>query len=296
MISLATGINRLTSAMQTMNSVKTSDFTRLTKNIEKLATVQSGQLNNAAVAIGQLTKSLSTLSTANTSASAKQISDLASGIARLGYKSSTQAITNIPLLAKAMKDLMSTLSKAPKVSQNLIDMTNALANLAKTGASSGRAAKALSGSLHTYSSATKKAKTHTHSLASAIGRLYATYWMLFRVFKLLGKAINISADLTEVQNVVDQTFGKYNALVEKMAETSNADFGMSELTVKKVASRFQAMGTAMGFTQGKMADMSIELTKLTADMASFYNVSQTDVSEDLESIFTGQTRPLMLAA
>jgi hypothetical protein len=42
--------------------------------------------------------------------------------------------------------------------------------------------------------------------------------------------------------------------------------------------------------------MSIELTKLTADMASFYNVSQEAVAEDLQAIFTGQTRPLMIAA
>ena len=77
-----------------------------------------------------------------------------------------------------------------------------------------------------------------------------------------------------------------------MSKTSITEFGMSELTVKQVSSRFQAMGTAMGFAQGEMAGMSIELTKLAADMASFYNVEQTDVAEKLSAIFTGQTRPL----
>ena len=84
--------------------------------------------------------------------------------------------------------------------------------------------------------------------------------------------------------------------VEDLSQHSIKDFGMSELTTKGISSRFQAMGSAMGFAQDKMADMSIRLTELTADMASFYNVEQKDVAEDLESIFTGQTRPLSLIA
>lgn len=287
---LANGVQQLGTAMQTMNNVKTADFTRLATNLGKLNKIDVSQLSNVSSNISQIGKSLSTLN--GVSDGAKQLAELANGIKQLGYKSAGQAITNIPQLATAMKQLMAELSKAPKVSQNLIDMTNALAKLARTGSSSGKAANSLSKSLDTYSSSAKSAKTHSFSLASAIGKLYASYWMLFRAFGKIRDAINISSDLTEVQNVVDVTFGKYANLVEKMSETSITDFGMSELTVKEVSSRFQAMGTAMGFAQGKMADMSVELTKLTADMASFYNVEQEDVAQDLESIFTGQTRPL----
>lgn len=290
--SLANGVQRLGTAMQTMNSVKTADFTRLAKNIEKLSVIDVGRLNQASASIHHFVNSLGNLKNLQVSYTANQIVQLAKGIAKLGYKSSTQAIANIPKLAVAMRQLMQILSSAPKVSQNLIDMTNALAKLSRTGASSGRAANSLGRSLNTYTSSTSRATKGTFSLASAIGKLYATYWMLFRVFGKIKEAINISSSLTEVQNVVDVTFGKYASLVDKMSESSIVDFGMSELTVKKISSRFQAMGTAMGFAQGRMADMSIELTKLAADMASFYNVEQADVAEDLESIFTGQTRPL----
>ena len=41
-----------------------------------------------------------------------------------------------------------------------------------------------------------------------------------------------------------------------------------------------------------LSDVSLNLTKLAADMASFYNVEQADVAEDLEAVFTGMTRPL----
>lgn len=290
LIGLANGVQRLGTAMQTMNTIKTADFTRLAKNIEKMGTINVSSINSTASAINQISKAFNNLGPV--SDNAQKFSELAKGIAQLGYKSSTQAIKNIPQLAVAMKNLMATLSTAPKVSKNLIDMTNALAKLARTGASSGKAVSSLSKSFNLFSSSSQRAKISSFSLASAIGKIYASYWMLFRAFKWLKKGIDLSSALTEVQNVVDVTFGKYRNLVEEMSKTSITEFGMSELTVKEVSSRFQAMGTAMGFAQGEMANTSVELTKLAADMASFYNVDQKDVAEDLEAIFTGQTRPL----
>ena len=291
---LANGVQQVGNAMQTMNGVKTADFTRLATNLSKLNALDTSKLTNLAVNVNHISTSLRGLTTV--SEASKQMVELANGIKQLGYKSADKAVNNIPKLASAMRQLMTELSKVPVVNRSIIDMTNALAKLARTGASSGKAAQSLGKSLNIYSASASNATKKTFSLASAFGKMYATYWLLFRAFGKLGDAIDLSSDLTEVQNVVDVTFGEYSRLIDQMSETSITDFGMSELTVKQVSSRFQAMGTAMGFAQGNMADMSVELTKLTADMASFYNMEQADVAEDLESIFTGQTRPLMLAA
>ena len=287
---LANSVNKLSSAMQSMNNVKTADFTRLAKGIEKISTVDTTKINSAASSMNQLSKAFGNIQ-ASSSATA-QISELAKGISQLGYKSSTKAIENIPKLATAMQGLMTTLSKAPTVNRNLIDMTNALAKLARTGASSGRAANSLASSLNVFSKSAKSAKINSFSLASAFGKLYASYWLLFRAFHKLGEAIDISSSLTEVENVVRTTFGNYEKMIQDFSKTSIQDFGMSELMAKQVASRFQAMGVAMGFSQKNMANMSLELTKLTADMASFYDMSQTDVARNLQAIFTGETEPL----
>lgn len=222
----------------------------------------------------------------------KNLTDLIASISKMGGKSVTQAIANIPLLSKELKRLMSELSSAPRVSQNIIDMTNALAKLSATGTSSGRAVNSLKNSLDSFSKSTKTSKKHSFSLASAIGKVYATYWLLFRAMGKIKESINISSQLTEVQNVVDVTFGEYSGLVDKMAKTSITDFGMSELTVKQISSRFQAMGTAIGFSQKEMAGMSIELTKLAAGMASFYDVEQSAVAKSLQAVFSGETEPL----
>lgn len=129
-------------------------------------------------------------------------------------------------------------------------------------------------------------------------------------------AVEFASDLTEVQNVVENSFGTQGTKnVEEFAETANKSFGMTELTAKKVAARYQAMGNAMGITAGQVAQatqniaknlnadlyddtgeamgaMSINLTKLAADMASFYNVEQDTAAEALNAVYTGQTRPL----
>lgn len=295
--SFANGIESLGRSMQTVNSVKTSDFTRLVKNIQKVSSTDYTGLVKTASAMGSVARALN--NTGAAMKSSESIVTLAGNIGKLGGKSIERAIINLPKLSAELKNLMTTLSQSPNVSKNVIQMTNALANLSDSlkgvrarSATASSGTKSFAKNLFSYSSSAQTATKRTLSLAAAFGKFYATYWLLIRGFGQLKKAIDISSDLTEVQNVVDVTFGKYRGMLEDLSSTSITEFGMSELTTKQIASRFQAMGTAMGFAQGQMADMSIGLTKLAADMASFYNVEQTDVAQDLEAIFTGQTRPL----
>ena len=294
---LANGVQRLGTAMQTMNNVKTADFTRLAKNLQTLNNLDVSKLSNLSVNVKHIATAFNGLS--GMEESTKQMTALASGIKQLGYSSAEKAIKNIPLLATAMKNLMSELSTAPKVSRNLIDMTNALAKLARTGSSSGKAANSLVSSFNRISKASSGMKVGLLSAVNGISAIRKSILQamgiaggFYAVIQGIKSAIDISSDLTEVQNVVDVTFGDYKSKIEDLAKVSIPELGMSELTAKQIGSRFQAMGTAMGFAQGKMADMSIELTRLAGDMASFYNVEQGDVAKSLQSIFTGETEPL----
>lgn len=288
--SLSTGVNRLVGAMTAMRGIDTRTFSAVARNVSKLGSINSKQINAAAGSMRQISNAVKGLS--GMSASVKGLTELASAIKQLGYQSSTKAIENIPKLATAMRQLMSELSKAPSVSRNIIDMTNALAKLSRTGGAAGTAAKSITSSFSGFSSGASAVTKKSFSLASAIGKVYATYWTLFRGFRLLGDAIDISSSLTEVENVVRQTFGQYESLINNFAKTSIEKFGMSELSAKQFASRFQAMGTALDIPQGKMAKMSIRLTELAGDMASFYDVSQEDIAKSLQSVFSGTTAPM----
>ena len=283
----------------TMNSVGsvTFDFTGLGNLISGITRLGGTKATQASANLkpikDQLLKFVSGLNgIGKLSFDTTSLAELVSSITKLGGKAAGNAIPNIQNLGVALNQLMTTLSKAPVVSQNLIQMTTALANLAGAGSRVGSATSAMNQGFNLFSGSSKKVKTSSKGIASAIGRVYATYWMLFRAMGMFRKAMDISSDLTEVQNAVDVTFGNMKKTMEDFAKVSLSQYGMSALTAKDIASRYQAMGVAMGFSQKKMSGMSIELTKLAADMASFYNVDQKDVAKSLEAVFTGQTMPL----
>lgn len=109
----------------------------------------------------------------------------------------------------------------------------------------------------------------------------------------LGKsAVQAASALEEVQNVVDVSFGEAAAEIDRFAKTCMDRFGLSEFSAKKMASQFMAMGNSMGIANANSKTMSVQLTGLAADLASFYNVSVETAENALEGIYTGQTRAL----
>lgn len=312
--------DQLAQFVQGINSVGTFTFdpTGLTNTIKaiaklggKTATQATANLPSISAQLQNFVRQMNQIG--SMSFDNKNLTDLVTSIGRLGSVASGRAVNNIPLLANNLKYLFETLSKAPYISQNIIQMTTALANLARTGASSGTAARSLGTSLFSFSKSAGNARKSAFSLAGAIGKFYATYWMVIRGLGLFRDAIDISSDLTEVENVVRTTFGNMEYKVNDFVQNSIQQFGMSELSVKQYASTFQAMGSAMdvggkqienanrflnGATDGyiglsdSMSDVSLNLTKLTADMASFYDKDQADVAKDLQSVFTGMVVPL----
>ena len=102
----------------------------------------------------------------------------------------------------------------------------------------------------------------------------------------------MASDLEEVQNVVDVSFGSMADQVEAFANAAVRSYGMSALTAKRMASTFMAMSNGMDIAQEAGKNMSLQLTALAGDMASFYNVGQDIAQTALTSIFTGETESL----
>ena len=248
LVGLADGVSRLATSMQAMNGVKATDFNRLAKNIQKLSTLDSGTINSTANAISTLSQSFSGLGAV--SQNAMQVGELASNLSKLGYKSIGTATQQMPALANALKNLMATLSTAPKVSRNLIDMTNALARLATAGRSVGSAASGLSSYLNRFSASAITARASTMSLAAAIGKLYANFWLLLRVGRLLGKAITSTADYIESFNYFNVAFNKIGD--EWGHQWEERGYDNAEAYAESFANR-------MSETLGKMSGLKLEV-------------------------------------
>lgn len=204
--SLASGVDKLGRAMQVMGSVDSRTFTRLANNINKLSQVNVASINTASSSIQRLSKSLNILG--STSSNAQGVVQLASALGRLGGKSVSNAIVNIPLLATAMNQLMVTLSRSPIVSRNVIDMTNALANLASQGRRVGTASRSITSGLNNTNKSMLKTRASATSLAATFGRLYANYFLLIRGAKAFVNAIKGTSDYIEAFNYYNVAFGK----------------------------------------------------------------------------------------
>lgn len=311
----ASGMSQLATSLRSVSSIDTRTFSKIATNMEKLGNLDTARLVSSASALKSMATELSGF--ANISKQSAEITQLTASISKLGSKSAGYAADNIRNLGGALKEVMTTLSNAPRVSNNIIQMTNALANLSQQGSKVGSASRSLVTGFSNTTKSIKRTRSGFSGLASTIGKFYATYWLVMRAVGKIGSAVDLASQLTEVQNVVDTTFGDMASKVDDFTKTSIQDFGMSELTVKQISSRFQALGTSIGIsseqvangtavankalmsqnntlykTTDSMADMSLNLTRLAGDMASFYDVDQADVAKSLQSIFSGTIAPL----
>ena len=297
---LANGVQRLGNAMQVMNTIKTADFTRLAKNLTRLGDVNVPALNSAASSMSHLTRAFNSLGTV--SANAQAVGEMAKNIAKLGNKSVQTAITNIPQLAKSMNNLMATLSRAPRVSQNVIQMTNALANLASQGSKVGSASNSMVRGLNRTSSSAKTARKSFGGLASAIGKFYATYFMVIRGLKGLWSSIESTADYIEAYNYFNVALGKigsdWSYQFEKYGYDNAESYAESFSTrLSERLGKLSGLQVSIGadgkglLTEGGLKNLGLniqEITQYASQLASVTNsVGQTgEVSLAVASSFT----------
>lgn len=104
--------------------------------------------------------------------------------------------------------------------------------------------------------------------------------------------VDMGSDITEVQNVVDTAFGSMSTQADEFAKSSMKRFGLSELSAKRYMGVFGQMSSAMGVTGKNALEMAENVTALTGDVASFYNLGTDEAYTKMKSIWTGETETL----
>ena len=110
--------------------------------------------------------------------------------------------------------------------------------------------------------------------------------------KLGNEALNFASDLQEVENIVEVSFKNMRYKIDAFASTCIEKFGISELAAKQTAGSFAAMGNSMGLTRDEATSMAVELTALSGDFASFFNLKQDYARTALSAVYTGETETL----
>ena len=106
------------------------------------------------------------------------------------------------------------------------------------------------------------------------------------------QGIQLASDLTEVQNVVDTTFGGSSNQIDDWSKKALNAFGLSELQAKKFNGTMGAMLKSSGISSQYLVKMSEGVTGLTGDFASFYNLDQEEAFDKIRAGLSGETEPL----
>lgn len=325
--SISNSIQSIANAASSMNASGIKNISTLTNSINRMGKIDTSGLSRISSAL----KTFSADMAGTKVDGVGDVASIASSISRLGGVASGRAITNIPLLAKNLKQLFTTLSTAPNVSENIIRMTNALAGLASTGAASGRAANSLGRNLNTYTASAKRATKSTFSLAAAFGRFYATYFLVIRGIKSLWKSIEGTTDYIEAFNYYTVAFNKVgkewgkdfekfgydnaedyaqsfgnrvNELLGKMSglkvdvdgglisESGMKNLGLNLQEITQYASQLASITNSLGQTGEVTTAISKSMTMLAGDISSLFNVDYSTVATNLQSGLIGQSRAL----
>ena len=133
------------------------------------------------------------------------------------------------------------------------------------------------------------------SYATSIKR---TITQIFNNF--ISKSIDTSEELNLFNVVFDnmqkngeKTFSELGKKATQFQNTLNEKFGTNKKETMRYQGLFQAMGESAGINEEIANVMSENMTKLSYDLASLYNTTETKAAESLRAgVYAGQTKPL----
>lgn len=325
---LPESIRKLGLAMKQMNDVKTTDFTRLAKNIERIGNINTVGLGNAANSLMQVASSFAELG--NATGNINSLAQLAAGLTKLGGKGVSSTIENMPKLSAALLQMITTLSGAPTVSNNVVQMTNALASLSANGSKVSQSVTNLTTGFKQYADSTRKATIGSRSLASVLGKMYSNFFWIKNIVGQLKNSLTESMDYIEEYNYYNvtmekvgsewsgqwQEYGYDNAesyansfqnrmsdMLGKMSgfqinkdgtltDTKSANLGLDVTALTNYSAGLMQVTNSLGLTGEASTATTKALSMLAGDMSSFRNLDLSTVMTNFQSGLIGQSRAL----
>ena len=201
--------------------------------------------------------------------------------------------------SEATKSVDKLISLLTNVDKNI---SNIFTTLNKIGTSN----KQVNVLINNFGKISEKSKNATNSIqklekALSLGTIYAG------IKHFISQYINwmeLVVDRTEQLNLFNvvfknvekngvKTFSTIGREAIKFQNRLNEAFGTNLTETLKYQGLFQSMGENVGIPDNYSAIMSTTMTKLTYDLASLYNKSETVVAEALRAgVYAGQTKPL----
>ncbi len=173
---------------------------------------------------------------------------------------------------------------------------NCTDRLTKIAQAFGQTEQAAKRTTKNFNSAVKQMGKHVNEMNNNIAGLAkagAIFGVSAGAIVSFGKnCANAASDLQETIGKVNETFKGNSSDIEEWAKTSIDKMGLSRQSAMDTAALFGDMASGFGISTKKSAEMSMTLTQLSADLASFKNMSQERAKLALNGVFTGETQAL----
>ena len=106
------------------------------------------------------------------------------------------------------------------------------------------------------------------------------------------KAAQAASDFNETINKTNIIFGTATTEIKKFADTAASSLGLSKQAALDAAGTMGAFGKSAGLAGTDLSNFSIEMVKLSGDLASFHNANPADVALALGAALRGESEPI----
>ncbi|MBR5829120.1 MAG: hypothetical protein IKY47_03560 [Bacteroidaceae bacterium] len=255
--SWANQINAVTTAVTKIDPTTEQKLKALRDGLSPLTSLGKANLTSFTNQLGKLSDVVETLDAADLDKFTSQMQKVTAAISPLADK---------------MNKVSAGFSKFPASVKNVINANSALSTSnTKTAKSFGVMGLGISGSLARFAAVTVVVK----QLANVVGG-----W------------ITETNSYIENLNLFNVSMGRFAEEAKAYAETVGDVMGIDPSDWLRAQGTFQTLATGFGVVSDRAAVMSKNLTQLGYDISSFYNISQSDAMQKLESAFAGELEPV----
>jgi len=106
------------------------------------------------------------------------------------------------------------------------------------------------------------------------------------------KAAQAASDFNETVSKSGIIFGTASTEIKKFADTAAASLGLSKQAALDAAATMGTFGKSAGLAGTDLSNFSIEMVKLSGDLASFHNANPADVALALGAALRGEAEPI----
>ena len=228
-----------------------------------------------------------------------KIRDIASSLESLAalqpshLASYTKQLAKLPELSESLEkmDIGKFADQMKKLPEAMKPFADEMAKVSSGFAAFPSRIQRLITSTEQYNRTVERATSNTNSFGSALKKVSLAI-VIKNVGSLIGKTMEKASQYQEVLNLFTVSMGEYAKEAYEYEQTVSDAMGIDPAEWMENQGVFNTIITGFGVAGDKAAYMSKNLTQLSYDLASFYNIGFTEAMQKVQSGIAGELEPM----